>query len=368
MVGAHHDTVPEAPGAYDDGGGVGILIELARALAQDKQRSRTLVFVSFDGEESESVGKGSAAGSRAFVERLGPRARSLVAAFAVDMSGWSGGAPALHPIAYADPRERAERHRPGLARAHGARRRARGGLPVRRRRPLALLALPAGRAHVPRAALRRRPVVPAGGPRRRSSPRTRRSRPSIRTTTRPPTRPTGSTLRPSSGWGEASLGRRTRARACAARPAPTSRAGSPPSASWSVAVAPGRSARLSLVPGLLRGLGARAALALGARIVQALVAALLFWRHPVPALWVLLAPAAAAAAASARGGRRFCARAGAGARGARRPCLVPRGRERSVARALGGGRPLRRAGARVPGAGGAASRSGRSRKAPRKSR
>jgi len=103
VIGAHHDTVPEAPGAYDDGGGVGVLIELARVLAADKQRPRTLVFVSFDGEESEATGKGSAVGSRAFIERLGARARSLVAAFAVDMSGWRGGTPSLHPIAYADP-------------------------------------------------------------------------------------------------------------------------------------------------------------------------------------------------------------------------------------------------------------------------
>src|SRR6185503_6425060 len=59
VIGAHHDTVAEAPGAYDDGGGVGVLIELARVLAADKQRTRTrtLVFVSFDGEESEATGK-----------------------------------------------------------------------------------------------------------------------------------------------------------------------------------------------------------------------------------------------------------------------------------------------------------------------
>jgi hypothetical protein len=105
VIGAHHDTVPEAPGAYDDGGGVGILIELARVLAQDTQRSRTLVVVSFDGEEAASLGRGLPSGSRAFVERLGPRARSLVAAFAIEMSGWRGGRPVLHPIAYADPHE-----------------------------------------------------------------------------------------------------------------------------------------------------------------------------------------------------------------------------------------------------------------------
>src|SRR5512139_78230 len=106
VVGAHHDTAPDAPGAYDDGGGVGILIELARVLGRDERRARTVVFASFDGEEAWSTEKGTTAGSRAFVERLGPRARSMVAAFAIEMSGWKGGTPVLHPIAYADPRER----------------------------------------------------------------------------------------------------------------------------------------------------------------------------------------------------------------------------------------------------------------------
>jgi hypothetical protein len=106
VVGAHHDTAPDAPGAYDDGGGVGILIELARVLGRDERRARTVVFASFDGEEAWSTEKGTTAGSRAFVERLGPRARSMVAAFAIEMSGWRGGTPVLHPIAYADPREK----------------------------------------------------------------------------------------------------------------------------------------------------------------------------------------------------------------------------------------------------------------------
>lgn len=105
LVAAHHDSAPGAPAAYDDGGGVGILIELARILGHDKARPRTIVFVSFDGEESEAAGKGATAGSRAFIERLGPRARHLVAAFAIEMSGWAGGTPVVHPIAYRDPRE-----------------------------------------------------------------------------------------------------------------------------------------------------------------------------------------------------------------------------------------------------------------------
>src|SRR5271169_7037588 len=46
LVGAHHDTAPEAPGAYDDGGGVGVLIETARVLARQGGRPRTVVFAS----------------------------------------------------------------------------------------------------------------------------------------------------------------------------------------------------------------------------------------------------------------------------------------------------------------------------------
>ncbi len=104
VVGAHHDTAPEAPGAYDDGGGVGLLIELARVMAREPTRTRTFVFVSFDGEEAWATGRGRTAGSRAWIERLGPDARRIVGVVVIEMSGWKGGAPVLHPIAYADPR------------------------------------------------------------------------------------------------------------------------------------------------------------------------------------------------------------------------------------------------------------------------
>ncbi len=103
LVGAHHDSAPEAPGAYDDGGGVGVLIEAARVLARASQRRRTLVFASFDGEEAWSTGPITTTGSRAYVASLGPRSRQLVAAFVIEMCGWPGGAPVLHPIPYADP-------------------------------------------------------------------------------------------------------------------------------------------------------------------------------------------------------------------------------------------------------------------------
>jgi hypothetical protein len=104
VVGAHHDTAPEAPGAYDDGGGVGILIELARVMAREPTRTRTFVFASFDGEEAWSTGKGRTAGSRAWIEQLGPEARRIAGVVVVEMSGWKGGTPVLHPIAYRDLR------------------------------------------------------------------------------------------------------------------------------------------------------------------------------------------------------------------------------------------------------------------------
>jgi len=104
VVGAHHDTAPESPGAYDDGGGVGVLIEAARAWTREPSRTRTVVFASFDGEEAWWTGKTTTAGSRAFVRDLGPAARDVVAALVVEMCGWRGGTPVVHPIAYEDPR------------------------------------------------------------------------------------------------------------------------------------------------------------------------------------------------------------------------------------------------------------------------
>jgi hypothetical protein len=102
IVGAHHDTAPGAPGAYDDAGGVGVLIESARVLAKTR-RERTLVIASWDAEEAWSTGKTTTAGSRAHVKALGERSRDVVAVLAVEMCGWPEGTPVLHPIAYADP-------------------------------------------------------------------------------------------------------------------------------------------------------------------------------------------------------------------------------------------------------------------------
>jgi hypothetical protein len=105
VVAAHHDSVPEAPGAYDDGGGVGILIETGRVLAQSPERPTTVVFASFDGEEMGGKRGGTTvAGARAFLKSLGADIDHLVGALVVEMSGWKGGTPCLQPIAYEDIR------------------------------------------------------------------------------------------------------------------------------------------------------------------------------------------------------------------------------------------------------------------------
>jgi hypothetical protein len=105
IAGAHHDSAaPAATGAYDDGGGVGVLIESARVMAHRPRPARTVVFVSWDGEEAESHRVGAtAAGSRAHVRSLGAEARNVVAVFDIEMCGWKGGRPVFHPIPYGDP-------------------------------------------------------------------------------------------------------------------------------------------------------------------------------------------------------------------------------------------------------------------------
>ncbi|HEY7515683.1 MAG TPA: M28 family peptidase, partial [Vicinamibacteria bacterium] len=103
LLAAHHDTAPESPGAYDDGGGVGVLLEVARVLARAGGLPRTIVFASFDGEEAWSTGKTTTAGSRAYLRSLGDRSRDLVAVVDVEMSGFAKGTPVLHTWSHPSP-------------------------------------------------------------------------------------------------------------------------------------------------------------------------------------------------------------------------------------------------------------------------
>ncbi len=288
VIAAHHDTVPQAPGACDDGGGVGVLIELARVLAQDPRRARTLVFVSFDAEEASSLGKGSAAGSRAFVERLGPRARSLVAAFAIDMTGWRAGTPVLHPIAYPDPRV------PGgqviapawLVRAAllGARE---AGVPYAVGDPwLSWLYQPAVRTF--RAALYSDDLsfLQAGHAALFTSD-------SSFTAFYPDYHRASDTADKLDAKALERAGARALAAVRALASVPRGPVAEPHwfaafgrVVSWPWLAGLGA---LALVPGLRRGFRS-GGLALGIRAAQALATLVLLWRHPVPALWILLLP------------------------------------------------------------------------------
>jgi len=288
LVSAHHDTAPDAPGAYDDGGGVGILIELARVLAKDARRPRTIVFVSFDGEESWSTGKGTTAGSRAYIERLGPRARSLVAAFAIEMSGWKRGSPVLHPIAYADAREKGRAViapawlvRAALAGSRETESALGVGDPW-----LSWLYQPAVRTFRVRLYGDDLSFLQAGHPALFASD-------SSFSAFYPDYHKASDTA---DKLDAAALERMARGVLGVVRALERVPRGPADEPHWFAAF--GRvvsgpwllgAGALSLLPGLLRGLGAGGAV-LGLRVAQALLAGLLLWRHPVPALWILLVP------------------------------------------------------------------------------
>jgi len=288
VVGAHHDTAPGTPGACDDGGGVGILIELARVLAQDETRARTVVLASFDGEEAWSTKKGTTAGSRAFVERLGPRARSLVAAFAIEMSGWKGGTPVLHPIAYADPREKGRTViapawlvRAGLEGSRGA------GSPLGVGDPwLSWLYQPAVRTFRVRLYGDDLSFLQAGHPALLASD-------SSFSAFYPDYHETSDTADKLDAAALERMGRgvlglvqafQRVSRGPAEEPHWFAAFGRVVGWPWLVGLG-----AASLLPGLWRGSRA-GGLGLGARIVQAVLAGVLLWRHPVPSLWVLLVP------------------------------------------------------------------------------
>lgn len=288
VVGAHHDTAPGAPGAYDGGGGVGILIELARAMAEEPTRTRTFAFVSFDGEEAWSTGRGLTAGSRAWIERLGPDARRVVGVIVVEMSGWKGGTPVIHPIAYADPR-RADQPvvAPGwLARAvlDGARD---AGAPLGVGDPwLSWLYQPAVRTF--RAGLYGDDLsfLQAGLPALFVSD-------SSFTAFYPHYHQPSDTADKLDAMalertGNAVLGALRALDAVPRGPAGDER--------WFAAlghvVGPtvlGALAAVSALPGLRTGLAGGGPV-LMARLLQVTLFALLFWRHPIPALWVFLLP------------------------------------------------------------------------------
>ena len=288
VVGAHHDTAPGSPGAYDDGGGVGLLIELARVMVHEPSRTRTIVFVSFDGEEAWSTGRGQTAGSRAWIERLGPDSRRLVGALVIEMAGWKGGTPVVHPIAYSDPRAtgRAVVAPAWLVRATlaGARE---TGAPFGVGDPwLSWLYQPAVRAFRARLYGDDLSFLQAGLPAVFVSDSSFTAfYPHYHLAT-----DTADELDP------AALARMGNGVLGAVRALDRAPRGPAEEPAWFAAMGQVLGfplllavAAASVVPGLRTGLAGGGAV-LAARVLQVTLFALLFWRHPVPALWLLLLP------------------------------------------------------------------------------
>ncbi len=78
VVGAHLDTVPQAPGAEDNASGVGVLLAVAEAMFARRARL-PVVLVAFGAEEPRgSTDADHHYGSRAYVASLGPAERRAV--------------------------------------------------------------------------------------------------------------------------------------------------------------------------------------------------------------------------------------------------------------------------------------------------
>lgn len=88
LVGAHLDTVPQAPGAEDNASGVGVLVAVAEALAERRTRL-PVVLVAFGSEEPRGPSDDDHHyGSRAYVESLTPaQRRSLKGMVSLDRVG-----------------------------------------------------------------------------------------------------------------------------------------------------------------------------------------------------------------------------------------------------------------------------------------
>ncbi len=97
VVGAHLDTVPQAPGAEDNASGVGVLLAVAEAMFARRARL-PVVLVAFGAEEPRgSTDADHHYGSRAYVASLGPAERRAVRGMlSLDRVGVGGVVPVVH--------------------------------------------------------------------------------------------------------------------------------------------------------------------------------------------------------------------------------------------------------------------------------
>jgi hypothetical protein len=86
VIGAHYDTCLDTPGANDNGSGVAVLLELARALASAKP-ARTLRFVAFANEEPPYFQTGQM-GSLVYARACKARGERITAMLALETMGF----------------------------------------------------------------------------------------------------------------------------------------------------------------------------------------------------------------------------------------------------------------------------------------
>jgi len=300
VIGAHHDSAPVAPGAYDDGGGVGVVIEAARVLARQRTRGRTLVFVTWDGEEAWSTGRATTTGSRAFIKQLGANVRDMAAAVDVEMCGWKGGTPVVHPVPYADPLRPGRYHVvPGWAVGAALRGARSAGAPLTVGDPLlSWLYQPAVRTLRVKYYGDDLSFVEAGLPALFLSDSSFTAfYPWYHQATDTPDRIEAPALARMGQAVVGAVGELSRAkRGPALEPHWFAAFGHV--FSWPMLIA---LALVSVIPGFASASSRRDG-ALGLRLFQAALFGVFFWRHPVPALWIFLLPNVVGGLPRRRGG------------------------------------------------------------------
>ena len=86
LVGAHYDTAPGTPGANDNGTGVALLLEMARAL-KDEKFKRTIRYVAFVNEEPPHYFT-ERMGSRVHARGAGARGENIAAMISLETLGY----------------------------------------------------------------------------------------------------------------------------------------------------------------------------------------------------------------------------------------------------------------------------------------
>jgi hypothetical protein len=96
VIGAHYDTVDEAPGADDNASGVAAMLALARRFARAKP-ARTIRFVAFVNEEPPHF-QTEAMGSLRYAAQCHDRGEKVVAMISLESLGYYGGAQRYPPL------------------------------------------------------------------------------------------------------------------------------------------------------------------------------------------------------------------------------------------------------------------------------